>query len=147
LSGNYALGRNIDAVSVSNFAPIGGAVAFTGQLDGQGHAIENLTIAPTSASIFNVGLFGSIGTGGLVKNLYLTNASVTADPNSAATTQNVGVLAGTNYGTIDGVNVTGTINGGPAVNLAVGGLVGMNASFALPNALQGTINNSSANVA
>ena len=50
LAGTYALGKDIDALSVSNFTPLGN---FTGILDGHGglgtnHTISNLTIAPTS---------------------------------------------------------------------------------------------------
>ena len=38
LGGTYALGKNIDAVSIANFAPIGSISSrFTGVLDGLGH--------------------------------------------------------------------------------------------------------------
>ena len=47
LSGNYALGRNIDASATSSspFAPIGNSdTPFTGQFDGQGKTITSLTL-------------------------------------------------------------------------------------------------------
>ncbi|MGZ3291885.1 MAG: S8 family serine peptidase, partial [Xanthobacteraceae bacterium] len=113
-SGTYALGRDINAGSIANFAPIPN---FTGLFDGQGQIIVNLTIASTAQ---NVGLFGSIGSTGVVRNLNLID--VTA---SGLNSQFVGALAGTNAGTISNVS---------ASNVAVsvgsngngGGLVGLN---------------------
>src|SRR5262249_49254137 len=65
LSGNYALGRNIDASATANwnggagFAPIGNSKAsFAGIFDGQGLRIDGLTIAPTDPGVTNIGLFG-----------------------------------------------------------------------------------------
>jgi filamentous hemagglutinin family protein len=64
LSGNYALGGNIDATSTASwnggagFAPIadGTTSAFSGKFDGLGHTIFGLTINLPSQN--NVGLFG-----------------------------------------------------------------------------------------
>ena len=67
-SGTYALGRDINAGSIANFAPIPN---FTGLFDGQGQIIANLTIASTAQ---NIGLFGSIGSTGVVRNLNLTTS-------------------------------------------------------------------------
>ncbi len=47
---------------------------FTGMFQGLGNTISNLTIAPTGQNLNTIGLFGSIGVGGVVENLRLTNA-------------------------------------------------------------------------
>src|SRR4030095_12603262 len=98
LGGTYALGTDINA---DNMAPIGNAGSpFTGLLDGQGHTISNAVIAPDAAGVHNVGLFGTIGATGTVRNLNLTNFWVKANPNAGGPGQFVGVLAGQNAGTI-----------------------------------------------
>ena len=66
--------------------------AFTGAFDGQNHAISNLFISQTSGSNF-VGLFGSIGSGGVVFNVGVRNTDVTAPVNA-------GALAGDNQGVV-----------------------------------------------
>ena len=152
LSGTYALGKDINA---DNMAPIGStSTPFTGLLDGQGRTITNAVIAPTGSGENNIGLFAAIGTGGTVRNLTLDNFHVTANPNVEAPGQFVGVLAGSNAGTIDNVHVTNsTVNGVPLdgnslpINLAgviAGGLVGQNGTFGPYDAqAAGTISNSS----
>ncbi len=143
-SGAYALGRDILNVnsSIPNFSPIPN---FTGVFDGQGQTIANLTIAPNDTTTQNIGLFGTIGSNGVVRNLNLANVSVTANP-MIMVPQWVGTLAGTNAGTISNVSVAGQINGtgAPAVVIA-GGLVGAN-EMQSPS-LAGSIAQSSANVA
>ncbi len=127
LGGTYALGRDIDASTNPNaFVPIGSPSAgFTGLFDGQGRTIANLTISSSSQY---VGLFGNIGTGGAVRNLILTNASVT----TTGASQFVGGLAGRNAGSIVNVEVTGFVgsplNAAPPAPVAgaYGGLVGLN---------------------
>ena len=100
---------------------------FTGVFDGQGQTIANLTIAPNNSTTHNVGLFGVIGAGGVVRDLNLANVNVTANP--GVTFQTVGTLAGTNLGTVSGVTADGTVNGGTATDAALGGLVGANGGF------------------
>src|SRR5262245_7671534 len=127
LSGYYVLGANIDA-SGFNFTPIGSAsTPFTGTLDGQGHTISNLTI---NSSAYEVGLFGDIGTTGVVQNLGLINLSVTVSGDPTHIEQPIGGVAGSNAGTIARSYTTGTITGdrGSSLggNIDVGGLVGIN---------------------
>ncbi len=112
--GTYALGRNIDAGSIANFTPIQN---FTGLLDGQGQTIANVTIASTAE---NVGLFGSIGGAGVVRNLNLADVTV-----SGLGSQFVGTLAGTNAGTISNVSAT-DVAVSVGSNGNGGGLVGLN---------------------
>jgi filamentous hemagglutinin family protein len=114
VGGTYALGRDVDAGSIPNFAPIPN---FTGLFDGQGQTIANLTIGSTAQ---NVGLFSSIGSTGVVRNLNLTDVAV-----SGLNSQFVGTLAGTNAGTISNVSaIDVAVSVGPNGN--GGGLVGLN---------------------
>src|SRR6266545_3716634 len=110
----YALGRNIDAGSIANFTPIQN---FAGLLDGQGQTIANVTIASTAQ---NVGLFGSIGSAGVVRNLNLADVTV-----SGLGSQFVGTLAGTNAGTISNVSAS-DVAVSVGSNGNGGGLVGLN---------------------
>ncbi|MGB9369089.1 MAG: filamentous hemagglutinin N-terminal domain-containing protein, partial [Xanthobacteraceae bacterium] len=149
LAGNYALAKDINAGSIPNFAPIGAAgLPFTGKFDGQNHTISNLTIAPTTPSAFgiSVGMFGTIGATGNVSNLTITNANVTANPNVTGPGQFIGILAGSNGGTVSNVTVDGTVSHGTAQNgVVAGGLIGQNGIFG-PSSSMGTITLSNANV-
>jgi len=140
LASDYVLANNINATGTANwnggqgFVPIGTNNGnFTGMLNGEGFTISGLTIAPTN--LVNIGLFATIDTGGVVSNLTLSGANVTASPNISA--QLMGILAGINLGTIQNVTVSGgQVNGGAAQSFVwAGGLVGLNA---------GSISNSSA---
>lgn len=145
LSGDYALGRNIDASATAGmnggagFVPLGtSATRFTGIFDGENHTISDLTInRPTesdvglfgvsSGTIQNVGLVGGsvVGlnqVGALVGTLFMGPTLVT---NSFATgsvsgSDGVGGLVGVNMGTIDDSFAKGAVSG----QTAVGGLVG-----------------------
>lgn len=124
LSGNYALGKNINASATASwnggagFVPIGGR--FYGQFDGLNHTISNLHINRPTES--NVGLFRS--TFGEVSNVGLVHGSVTGASNVG------GVVGGLAH--LDNVFYTGTVTGS---GTEVGGLVGF------PNE-QGHISNS-----
>ena len=126
-AGTYALGRDIDLSSITNFAPLGASTPFTGILDGLGHTASNLTINDASGA--QLGLFSSLGTAGQVRNLNLTNVNITE---SGASTY-IGALAGSSSGTISNTSVAGALIL-PANPSYVGGLVGTSA---------GTIQNSS----
>ena len=115
-SGTYALGTKITFDPNQTFTPIPN---FTGLFDGQGQTIANLTIASTTQ---NIGLFGTIASAGEVRNLNLTNVSVSAD--SSVNSQLVGTLAGINAGTIANVSATGQVQVGSGST--AGGLVGQN---------------------
>lgn len=138
LSGNYVLGSDIDATGFK-FTPIDGRISFgafgtaaltpfTGVFNGLGHTITNLTIT-TGAS--NAGLFGEVGTGGVVENVGLIGGSVTTTASA-----NVGALVGNNSGTILNAFATGTVTTAGFLSTA-GGLVGL-------NNIGGTITNSHA---
>lgn len=115
----YALGANIDATASAafnngaGFAPISG---FTGQFDGLGHTVSNLTInRPTQDG---VGLFSNIS-GASIRNVGLINAVVVG-------LNSVGALVGSNFGgLITNSFATGTVGNGSG-STYVGGLVGFN---------------------
>lgn len=118
---NYVLGANINASATSGwnggagFLPIGDSTTpYTGTFNGLGHTISNLTInRPTTD---HVGLFGYIGNTAEIRNVGLTNVTITGN-------SNVGGLAGyNNGGSISNSYVTGTVSGKDYV----GGLVGHN---------------------
>jgi filamentous hemagglutinin family protein len=149
LAQNYALGPANLNMTGFPFLPIGySGFQFTGRFDGLGHTISNLTIAPVAPAAFGVsiGLFSSIGATGHVNNLNITNASVTANPNITGPGQFIGILAGSNGGTVGNVHVTNsTVSGGAMTGVVAGGLIGQNGIFG-PGASMGAITMSSAAV-
>ena len=74
------------------WTPIGSVSSpFIGTFDGGEYRISGIYIHDTSLN--NQGLFGKIGEGGVVKNLFIESSSITAY-------ENVGAVAGSNFGTI-----------------------------------------------
>ena len=163
LSGYYALGSNIDASTTSTwnaglgFSPIGdgnGNPQFTGQFDGLGHTIANLTInrpsqqfvglfgfGSSSSSVSNVGLMGgsvsgSSYVGGLMGDTHgtVSNAYATGIVSGSLSGDTfVGGLVGVNWGLITSSYTTGNVSGG-AGSLYIGGLVGFNSNGTISNA-------------
>ncbi len=92
------------------------AFSFRGHYDGQGYKIDGLYINRPDG--WGIGLFASISWGATVRNLGLTNISVTGD-------DHVGGIAGQAYSaTIENCFVEGNISG----NMDVGGISGFNTS-------------------
>jgi len=111
----YKQMENIDLSSIANWTPIGTASArFTGNYDGNGHKISNLTI--TSATAAGVGLFAGTGSGATVKNVGIVNCNI----NVAFPT--VGGVVGANQGTVQNCYATGDVTG----TNYVGGVMGAN---------------------
>ena len=162
LGGNYLLGANIDASDTSSWnsgsgwAPIGdnstdtNASRFTGNFNGFGHIISNLTINRPTENY--VGLFGDINNatisnvgivGGSIKGNWRVGSLVGFTGNSSTITNSfstasvvgvdvVGGLVGRNYNFSKIVNsyASGNVNG----NTYIGGLVGTNnASSSISN--------------
>ncbi len=98
--------------------PIGDSSnAFTGQFEGNGHTISNLTI---NRGVTNyIGLFGSTGNGAEITNVGLLNVNITGN-------FSVGGLVGGNGGSITNSHATGDVFGGFFFGGGVGGLVGRN---------------------
>jgi filamentous hemagglutinin family protein len=108
LSGNYALGKDIDASDTAGwsggagFIPIGSAATpFNGILNGDGRIVDGLMI---NSSNDNVGMFAFVGSSGLIYRIGLTNISVTGVGSSR-----IGGLVSENFGTVSQSFVTGTI--------------------------------------
>ncbi|OJY72046.1 MAG: hypothetical protein BGP09_25190 [Rhizobium sp. 60-20] len=119
LASYWTLANNIDASGTAvwnngvGFKPL---ASFNGTLDGKNHTISGLSILSPGG---NTGLFGMIGSSGTVKNLDLSEATVTGSGNYG------GVLVGENDGTVSNVHVSGTLAGNGSSG-TYGGLAGYN---------------------
>ena len=99
----------------AEWTPIGNNYSeYKGTFDGDGHKITGLT-TPSDFGYY-AGLFGCVGTNGVIENVGLEEGNINGD-------RYVGGIAGKNHkGTIQSCYNTGTING----NVYVGGIVGYN---------------------
>jgi hypothetical protein len=94
--------------------PIGNYEApFTGTFDGQGYEISNIHLGRPNE--YHVGLFGYVAEGATINNVGILAAYVTGG-------NSVGILAGTNQGTVRNSYSDGSVTGSEDV----GGLVGGN---------------------
>ncbi len=96
-SGTYdadaVLTADIDMSGVTDYVPIGNVASYNnttfsspsdsyiGTFDGQGHVIRNLTIDGNTSNL-TVGIFGTVGSGGVVKNLGVDNYTFVKESNS-----------------------------------------------------------------
>jgi len=117
LSGKYILMANIDLSGYSNWTPIGNeSKPFTGQFDGNGLKIKNLTINRPNNDY--QGLFGYTNAAAKLTNITLENVNINGN-------SYVGGLVGYNdFCIITNCYITGNITG----NTYTGGLVGINHS-------------------
>ena len=114
-SGNGSVGAEDDYPTWPAIGP-----AYTGEFSGDGHRLLNLRISNTATQ---AGLFHTIGAGGVVRDLGIVNASVSA---AGGAEQFVGILAARNQGTI---RTSYTRSGSVTITASstwVGGLVGVN---------------------
>nr|WP_321498080.1 right-handed parallel beta-helix repeat-containing protein [uncultured Methanolobus sp.] len=138
---------------VGNHTPIAFGMDFTGDFDGNGFAVKNVTIYRT---MVNTGFFSSTRNGiihdlgietssdGIVSTVAVVGALVGehygtvnncyATGNVTCSGDDVGVLVGVNYGTISNSHATGNVTG----DYYVGGLAGDNVN-------PGTVSNSFTN--
>lgn len=121
---NITLTADIDLTG-KDWAPIGTSFSnkYTGTFDGGGHTIKGLTV--TTNDQF-VGLFGSIGYAGTVKNVMMEDVQITSNPSSGFAG---GVVGQTNDGaTMTACYATGNviIEIAPKKNISGGGLVVFN---------------------
>ena len=138
----YILAKDLDMSGFGNFTPIGhnnGVVnddSFSGDFDGRGHTISNLTINVASGvKHWGVGLFGEVhdagaGTTRRIRDVGLVNCSITAS-NPSDWNLFVGGLIGYTWAIVGTVIVercftTGTItvNGSASNVMQVGGFGG-----------------------
>ena len=111
---NITLDKNIDLTG-KDWTPIGTSFSnkYTGTFDGGGHTIKGLTV--TTNDQF-VGLFGSIGYAGTVKNVMMEDVQITSNRSLGF----AGGVAGYSDGTIENCSVSGSVSG----TVYVGGVVG-----------------------
>ena len=111
---NCTLADNIDLTG-KDWTPIGTSFSnkYTGTFDGGGHTIKGLTV--TTNDQF-VGLCGSIGNAGTVKNVMMEDVQITSNRSSGF----AGGVAGYSDGTIENCSVSGSVSG----TVYVGGVVG-----------------------
>ena len=111
---NITLDTDIDLTG-KDWMPIGTSFSnkYTGTFDGGGHTIKGLTV--TTNDQF-VGLFGSIGYAGTVKNVMMEDVQITSNRSSGF----AGGVAGYSDGTIENCSVSGSVSG----TVYVGGVVG-----------------------
>ncbi|MDR6373659.1 two-partner secretion domain-containing protein [Paraburkholderia caledonica] len=118
MSGNYALGRDIDATGYA-FKTLGFAskVQFSGQFDGMWHSVSH--IKPDTDAVFS-----DIATNGVVRDVNILDAlSGTYAPSYKPD----GILAMSNYGLIVNTFTSGYVSGySNASGATIGGLVGTN---------------------
>ena len=112
---NITLGTNIDLTG-KDWTPIGTSFrnSYTGTFDGGGHTITGLTV--TTNDQF-VGLFGSLGEAGTVKNVVMEGVQITNNHGSGY----VGGVVGNSDGTIENCSVSGSVSG----TVRAGGVVGV----------------------
>ena len=112
---NITLDTDIDLTG-KDWTPIGTSFrnSYTGTFDGGGHTIKGLTV--TTNDQF-VGLFGSLGKAGTVKNVVMEGVQITNNHGSGY----VGGVVGNSDGTIENCSVSGSVSG----TAYVGGVVGV----------------------
>lgn len=108
---NFKLAGNIDMAAYSSSKGWEPVENFTGNFDGRGYTISNLTIKRPTDS--HIGLFGEIEDG-VVKNITFENPNIVGEDYT-------GVLAGTMSGKASNIRIKGGNVGGAD---KVGGLVG-----------------------
>ena len=116
--------------------PIGYANSFFGTLDGDGHQVKNLTIKDRSGTE-TIGLIGSLGYTGVVKNLGLTSVNIVGKGITGA------LVALNGGGKVSYCYSTGKVSSVGVHNLTghgVGGLVGYNTTYG--SSYFGTVTNS-----
>lgn len=125
-SGKYKLENDLDFTGDTlQFT----TTVFTGELDGNGHTIKNITKNLATEDIHKIAMFYT--NKGTIKNLTIENINVTSDKE---TSYPEGIIAQINEGTIENCIVSGNVTiTSEGFNNCVGGIVG--------NLFGGTIKN------
>ena len=89
-----------DSQSITGFQ----GTPFTGTFDGGGHRITGLQITAIDATDHYLGLFGFIGSGGRVFDLFVDSALI-----FCGSAEHIGLVAGRNEGTLERCKATGLI--------------------------------------
>ena len=104
-------------------AETGDSDGFTGIFEGNGHTIKNLYSRSSNENSRNVGLFRLVNSGAVIRNVGVINAVVSGGTGDS---DQVGILAGYNIGTVTASYATGGASARGGRNNLVGGLVGRN---------------------
>lgn len=125
-SGKYKLENDLDFTGDTlQFT----TTVFTGELDGNGHTIKNITKNLANEDINKIAMFYT--NEGTIKNLNIENINVTSDKE---TSYPEGIIAQINEGTIENCTISGNVTiTSEKVNNSIGGIVG--------NLFGGTIKN------
>jgi len=144
LGGNHVVMNDLDSSTAGydelasptanqgkGWQPIGGEFSlFTGSFDGQGHEIRGLFI--NRPDEYWVGLFSTVDEEGVIENIGVVNANVTAE-------HGIGVLAGFNGGTVSNSYSTGRVTG----ESTAGGLLGQSRGTVSKSHFTGNVTGSS----
>ena len=121
---NFALKNDINASGVSGYEAIGAGsdTGFTGTFDGRGNRIIGLTVDKVDGKdTANAGIFDTIGTNGVVKDVNIYSGTFTG-------TTTAGAVAGVNNGRIEGIVTFGNTVTVTGKDGKAGGIVGVNNS-------------------
>lgn len=119
---NFALKGDINASGVTYYKAIGTGsdTGFTGTFDGRGNRIIGLTVDKVDGKdTANAGIFDTIGTNGVVKDVNIYSGNFTGSANA-------GAVAGKNNGRIEGIITFGNTVTVTDENGNAGGIVGEN---------------------
>ena len=128
---NFALKNDINASDVEDYVAIGtgnkdasgNEIGFTGTFDGRGNRIIGLHVSATDSANnnTNAGIFSTVGTDGVVKDVNIYSGNFTG-------TTNAGAVAGVNNGRIEGIVTFGNTVTVTGKDGKAGGIVGVNNS-------------------
>lgn len=127
----------LNSSTFEDWTPIGNSsTAYTGSFDGQGYTISGLYVNSTSNSDIYVGLFGSVGGDGTVRNVGVADSYLSACTTGMTKSACAGGVCGTNHGTIEGCWNSGTVTATATNNMLggyayAGGVCGANFSAAI----------------
>jgi hypothetical protein len=132
---NYKITQDLDLSVLANFSAIGSSInQFNGVFDGQNKTIYNLTV--NFPGLSQIGLFGVIDTGSIVKNLILRKPTITGN-------QRIGVVVGESSGTIQYIRIyQGSVTGSSDTSGGVVGRMTTN-SYTWDTYFSGTVTSSS----
>ena len=91
---------------------------YIGTFDGDNHIITGLTVNQSGTD--HVGLFGSVGKGGMVKDVRLENVNISVSDGGSY----LGGIVGESGGTIENCSVSGSISGSDQIGGIAGGNIG-----------------------
>ena len=128
LTDTITLEANMNLGGSYIWIPLGNSNPFTGTFNGNGYVVSGYTIGISGNA---VGFIGTLGSGGVVKNL---GVSGTIHASGSC----VGGVVGRNNGTVETSYNTGSVNGGSLV----GGVVGYNGGTVETSYNTGSVNGS-----